>query len=291
MPLSATKTEEFSLKIDWTEVDSNSIDMSTWHEFMRPRYRDPSTGRFLTLDPFAGDTQDPLSLHKYNYGEADPVNNIDPSGLFSISGTLSSIRTGLTISANSARSAFTALRATQAFARAANFGMRIRQFFWNPRKFTTISRRYWAARGGAAGHSLHHWLIPQSAKWVPQGLRNAGFNLLNMPRIINTPLGGLNQWMGFAMRWGGRRMVVAVMVDSGIKVAIPLAAYGSYQAGKYVGSEIADEIFDIDGENNVQAVPLDLSEAEIRELQSSAERMLEQLEAASSGDEIQQTLP
>jgi len=32
------------------------------------------------MDPWAGDTFDPQSLHKYAYGHADPVNGIDPSG-------------------------------------------------------------------------------------------------------------------------------------------------------------------------------------------------------------------
>lgn len=255
---------------------------------LRSRYYDPEIGRFNSLDLFAGLAIDPQSLHKYNYAESDPVNNIDPAGMWSISGTLSSIRAGLTISINSARNAFAALRSTQAFARAANFGMRIRQFFWDPRKFSKISRRYWAPRGGAAGRSLHHWLLPQRAAWVPQGLRNAGFNLLNMPKVLNGPL-GLNQWMGFALRWGGRRMVVAVAVENGIRVAIPLAAYTSYRAGAYVGNEIADELYELEG--GVEAVPLDLSDAQIREIEESATRMLEQLENASPSDEIQPTLP
>ncbi len=53
------------------------------------RYYNPEVGRFNRLDPFAGNTQDPLSLHKYNYAESDPVNNIDPSGLFSVAQTIS----------------------------------------------------------------------------------------------------------------------------------------------------------------------------------------------------------
>ncbi len=49
-----------------------------------------------------GDNQDPITLHKYLYANADPVNNIDPSGNFSlvsisagvnIAGVLSTIST------------------------------------------------------------------------------------------------------------------------------------------------------------------------------------------------------
>jgi RHS repeat-associated protein len=40
----------------------------------------PSLGRFWTADTFQGDTQDPLSLHKYLYCQANPVNGNDPTG-------------------------------------------------------------------------------------------------------------------------------------------------------------------------------------------------------------------
>ncbi|CAM1378610.1 hypothetical protein FF3_00596 [Fretibacterium fastidiosum] len=45
---------------------------------------DPKTGTFLSLDPHQGNRQDPLSLHKYLYANANPVNNTDPTGLFSL---------------------------------------------------------------------------------------------------------------------------------------------------------------------------------------------------------------
>jgi RHS repeat-associated protein len=54
---------------------------NTGLQYLRARYYDPRSGRFNRLDPFAGNTQDPLSLHKYLYANADPVNAIDPSGL------------------------------------------------------------------------------------------------------------------------------------------------------------------------------------------------------------------
>ncbi len=48
--------------------------------YNRARYLSPNTGRFWTMDTYEGDQEDPLSLHKYLYAEADPVDGIDPSG-------------------------------------------------------------------------------------------------------------------------------------------------------------------------------------------------------------------
>jgi RHS repeat-associated protein len=49
--------------------------------YLRARYYKPDTGRFWTMDRFEGDQEDPVSLHKYLYGDADPVNNFDPLGM------------------------------------------------------------------------------------------------------------------------------------------------------------------------------------------------------------------
>ena len=51
-------------------------------QYLRARYYDPSIGRLLRDDPFGGDLNDPVSLHKYLYTHADPVNLTDPSGLY-----------------------------------------------------------------------------------------------------------------------------------------------------------------------------------------------------------------
>ena len=52
--------------------------------YLRARYYNPEIVRFVTLDTFQGNIFDPISLHKYLYANADPVNNIDPSGETSI---------------------------------------------------------------------------------------------------------------------------------------------------------------------------------------------------------------
>jgi RHS repeat-associated protein len=44
------------------------------------RYLNVGTGRFWTSDSYEGNNEDPLSLHKYIYCKADPIDGIDPSG-------------------------------------------------------------------------------------------------------------------------------------------------------------------------------------------------------------------
>jgi RHS repeat-associated protein len=48
--------------------------------YLRARYFDPLTGRFLTKDPADGNVLDPRTLHKYLYVHGDPVNRVDPTG-------------------------------------------------------------------------------------------------------------------------------------------------------------------------------------------------------------------
>ena len=49
--------------------------------YLRARYMNPATGRFLTRDTHEGTVFEPLTLHKYLYVANDPVNKADPSGL------------------------------------------------------------------------------------------------------------------------------------------------------------------------------------------------------------------
>ncbi|MDR2643267.1 MAG: RHS repeat-associated core domain-containing protein, partial [Planctomycetaceae bacterium] len=58
------------------------FDSKIGQQYLRARYYDPATGRFNRLDPFFGNLSDPQSLHKYLYTHADPVNRIDPTGLY-----------------------------------------------------------------------------------------------------------------------------------------------------------------------------------------------------------------
>jgi RHS repeat-associated protein len=48
--------------------------------YLRARYFNPETGRFLTKDPELGHRDDPATLHKYLYADGNPVDFADPSG-------------------------------------------------------------------------------------------------------------------------------------------------------------------------------------------------------------------
>ena len=55
--------------------------------YLRARYYDQGVGRFTQMDTWMGRNHDPITLHKYLYANADPINNIDPSGHFSLGST------------------------------------------------------------------------------------------------------------------------------------------------------------------------------------------------------------
>ena len=48
-------------------------DSTATQYYLRARWYSPATGRFNRTDPFAGNNQDPQSLHKYLYVHNNPV--------------------------------------------------------------------------------------------------------------------------------------------------------------------------------------------------------------------------
>ncbi|MGA8673335.1 MAG: RHS repeat-associated core domain-containing protein, partial [Terracidiphilus sp.] len=52
--------------------------------YLRARYYNPLTGRFMSRDPNEGNLHRPATLHKYLYAGGDPINARDPSGRGSI---------------------------------------------------------------------------------------------------------------------------------------------------------------------------------------------------------------
>jgi RHS repeat-associated protein len=48
--------------------------------YLRARYYNPATGRFLSRDPAEAKLTDPATLHRYLYAGGDPINRVDPMG-------------------------------------------------------------------------------------------------------------------------------------------------------------------------------------------------------------------
>ena len=56
------------------------FDKETATVYLRARNYNPSTGRFISRDSYAGNLHDPLSLNLYTYCANNPIKCIDPSG-------------------------------------------------------------------------------------------------------------------------------------------------------------------------------------------------------------------
>ncbi|MBI5275971.1 MAG: hypothetical protein HY854_05870 [Burkholderiales bacterium] len=70
--------------------------------YLRARWYDPRTGRFISADPYEGGQTDPRSLNRYAYAHSDPVHNTDPSGQYS----LGELNTSANIQLTAVRQAF-----------------------------------------------------------------------------------------------------------------------------------------------------------------------------------------
>ena len=84
--------DAFGLLLDRTGTADNAYlytgeqyDANLGFYYLRARYLNPSTGRFITADTYPGSPYDPVSLHKYLYVGGDPINHVDPAGLFEFS--------------------------------------------------------------------------------------------------------------------------------------------------------------------------------------------------------------
>lgn len=67
--------------------------------YLRARYMDPRFGRFLTPDKYPADPRVPITLNRYLYANANPVNMIDPTGQFSLVSVSVSIAINATLAA------------------------------------------------------------------------------------------------------------------------------------------------------------------------------------------------
>ena len=73
------------------------FDESLGQYYLRARNYAPQRGRFTQMDDWPGLINQPVTLSKYLYANADPVNHVDPSGQFSLAsfGAANNIRSSL----------------------------------------------------------------------------------------------------------------------------------------------------------------------------------------------------
>ena len=83
------KYDAFGVEKDIDNSDTNAFrycgeyyDAETGTIYLRARYYNPSTGRFISRDSFVGENEDPLSLNRYTYCHNNPIVGYDPSGHF-----------------------------------------------------------------------------------------------------------------------------------------------------------------------------------------------------------------
>jgi RHS repeat-associated protein len=73
-PLAGEGGSPYGFTGEWWEGDAGLL-------FLRARYYQPGTGRFLSQDAWRGNVWRPATLHRYVYVLNNSVNGIDPSGL------------------------------------------------------------------------------------------------------------------------------------------------------------------------------------------------------------------
>ena len=59
--------------------------------YLRARWLNPQSGRFLSIDPSDGNPDEPISLNDYVYANSSPIDNRDPSGRMTMIGTLGGV--------------------------------------------------------------------------------------------------------------------------------------------------------------------------------------------------------
>jgi RHS repeat-associated protein len=60
------------------------LDGNSGFYYNRARWMDPKVGRFASVDPYTGQSTNPISLHRYLYANVSPIQFSDPTGKFSL---------------------------------------------------------------------------------------------------------------------------------------------------------------------------------------------------------------
>ena len=121
--------------------------------YLRARYYNPNTGRFMSRDPEDGKPIDPQPLHKYLYAGGDPVNRIDPTGRSNLFASVAALQ--LDAKASAANLAITRAWVTGSFCTLSAI-------------FSTISTNPWNGHGDIMPWG---WTAACTAYAIAQGIQ------------------------------------------------------------------------------------------------------------------------
>lgn len=83
--LDSGRTVRFGYRGEWTDPATGLV-------FLRARWMDPQTGRFVSEDAVWGSPESPFSQHRFLYANSSPIHGMDPSGNdFTLSSSMAGI--------------------------------------------------------------------------------------------------------------------------------------------------------------------------------------------------------
>jgi RHS repeat-associated protein len=171
------------------------------------RWMNPNTGRFQTMDNLEGNSQQPVSLHKYLYCNGNPINDVDPSGNFVGEGI--GIAVGLTVidslSAGATAAilgkAYAADRATDVYALAKRLGVKVKWEEEDPSAIYFVhgsSLRTWGpsvridpeAGRGDFGYGFYTFRDePEGRRWAEKRARDARHGWFDVAFVLAVKIG------------------------------------------------------------------------------------------------------
>jgi RHS repeat-associated protein len=154
--------------------------------YNRARYMNPSSGRFFTMDVYEGNGQDPASLHKYLYANADPVNNTDPSGYT----TLAETNAVMAQIANLSRIAFKVIDAIDKASSIADAINSVLGIVKLVQSGTVQSHFEMAAKAVRQGISSSKNVVRFTSRQAVESLEN------NLPHILSRSFVPWSKWLG-----------------------------------------------------------------------------------------------
>jgi RHS repeat-associated protein len=78
------RTVRFGYRGEWSDAATGLV-------YLRARWMDPQTGRFVSEDPYEGKINQASSLHRFLYAYQSPVNFVDPNGRFGLGEMMASM--------------------------------------------------------------------------------------------------------------------------------------------------------------------------------------------------------